>query len=213
MDIDDALSTVSGIRETVRRYAGEGLEAEGDVYRALDRLEQYMTELYDDAYTDEATGIPNRKGFRKKAESRSYTGEVSVLLLDLDYFKLANDVCGHDVGDDVLRVVADSIRDTDICGRYGGDEFLVLLPGTGNDGANTAAGRIRESFSRGMHDYIESNRDSLGDAGAEALGKVGVSIGVATANGYVPLDEMMKRADDDLLAKKDALHKENGASR
>jgi diguanylate cyclase (GGDEF)-like protein len=104
------------------------------------------------ARTDVLTGLSNRRYLdeqlqRVLAEAGRYGDPASLILLDLDYFKLINDTHGHAVGDMVLKHVAetllDGIRGVDLCARYGGEELAVLLPRTGLQGAVELAERLR----------------------------------------------------------------------
>ncbi len=104
------------------------------------------------AYTDVATDLPNRRLFgdrleRAIAQAKRDGGIVGVLFLDLDGFKAVNDLYGHDAGDEVLRLIArrltNVVRESDTVARYGGDEFLVLLPSlSAPDGAAVVARKI-----------------------------------------------------------------------
>jgi diguanylate cyclase (GGDEF)-like protein len=120
---------------------------------------------------------------------------VSMLMIDLDHFKKVNDRCGHHVGDEVLRRVADIfrhwLRRGDLAGRIGGEEFAVILPRTGAEAALEVADRLRQ--------FIEEAR--LPDDEREC--KVTASIGVATdADGIDGLEALMKRADEVLYQAK-----------
>jgi diguanylate cyclase (GGDEF)-like protein len=117
-------------------------------------------------------------------------------MLDIDHFKLVNDTHGHQVGDRVLRLVADvlraTIRSSDLAGRFGGEEFMVLAPETGRDAVGPMAERIRVA--------IEAASAGAGDA----LPKVTVSIGAATTE-LVPaatFEELVHLADDALYRAK-----------
>jgi diguanylate cyclase (GGDEF)-like protein len=81
--------------------------------------------------------------------ARRYGNKLSVILTDIDFFKKVNDVHGHLAGDEVLRIVSqrltEGLRDSDILGRYGGEEFLVVLPETDMKGAQVLAERLREA--------------------------------------------------------------------
>ncbi|NMB55010.1 MAG: diguanylate cyclase [Leptolinea sp.] len=104
------------------------------------------------AITDELTDIYNRRGLfelgkREVERARRYGRSLSVVMIDTDGFKTINDTYSHAVGDHVLRAMADrwkkSVREVDILGRYGGDEFVVLLPETDLDSAIQVADRLR----------------------------------------------------------------------
>jgi diguanylate cyclase (GGDEF)-like protein len=110
--------------------------------------------IHEQAQLDYLTGALNRRGIENAltaeiARTKRSGGSFSVLLIDVDHFKTINDRFGHPAGDDALRKVARSIHETvrvyDILGRYGGDEFLVVLPQTDCDNAVAIAERIREA--------------------------------------------------------------------
>jgi diguanylate cyclase (GGDEF)-like protein/PAS domain S-box-containing protein len=112
-------------------------------------------ELERRAYTDDLTGLANRRYFLEQAESEltrtlRYDRELSILMIDLDHFKLVNDTYGHKVGDLVLQRLSElcraTLRDVDIVGRIGGEEFAVLLPETGSEQAMEAAERLRAAL-------------------------------------------------------------------
>jgi diguanylate cyclase (GGDEF)-like protein len=120
-------------------------------------LEGMLTRTEHLAMTDALTGVFNRRRFtdvlgREFATARRYQHPVSLLLIDVDRFKPVNDVEGHAAGDEILKQLADvisgSIREVDVCARYGGDEFAVLLPHTTTERAVVVADRIRERLAR-----------------------------------------------------------------
>ena len=153
------------------------------------------------AVTDSLTGVANRRHFFGKAESelqrsRRYGRPLSALMLDLDHFKSVNDTYGHDAGDKVLMAVSDMVagrlRDVDLLGRLGGEEFAVLFPETGQDQATQVAERIREA--------VEAARV---DVGGKDIG-VTVSIGVVTlAEEDSGVDALMRRADKAMYTAKE----------
>ncbi|MBT8192817.1 MAG: sensor domain-containing diguanylate cyclase [Acidimicrobiia bacterium] len=107
------------------------------------------------AVTDDLTGLRNRRGFfevaRRELERATRTGRpLSALMLDIDGFKRVNDTYGHAIGDEVLRHLAErcrrAVRDIDLVGRYGGEEFAVLLPETDLKTALEVAERVRSSI-------------------------------------------------------------------
>jgi diguanylate cyclase (GGDEF)-like protein/hemerythrin-like metal-binding protein/PAS domain S-box-containing protein len=151
-------------------------------------------ELVRQARTDGLTGLANRRYFLEQAEqelvrARRYDKPLSVLMLDLDEFKVINDAHGHQVGDEVLRTVSavcrQVLRGVDIVGRMGGEEFAILLPETDTAQAGEVAERLRQN--------IASAGIALGQGGL--LG-VTASIGVATfAAGDVDVDKVLNLAD------------------
>jgi len=116
------------------------------------RLEREMKRL---ATTDALTGADNRHEFFRRAEqemrrARRYGHALSVIMLDIDYFKSINDTHGHQTGDAVLKALAAlvraSLRDTDIFGRLGGEEFAMILPETDLENGRRVARRLREDL-------------------------------------------------------------------
>lgn len=120
------------------------ITAEVDLVAAYERL----------SMTDRLTGLSNRRGAeqflrRESSKFTRYGGNMSLVILDVDHFKKVNDTYGHTVGDQVLRAVgatiADVIRVCDFAARWGGEEFLVVLPNTDLEGARGCAERLREA--------------------------------------------------------------------
>lgn len=112
------------------------------------------------AATDALTGLPNRRSMdntlkRMLAQADRLSSPLAVLMLDLDHFKSINDTHGHDQGDAVLAAVADvlssTVRTGDFAARTGGEEFVVLLPATGPEGAAVAAEAIRSAIAAPVH--------------------------------------------------------------
>lgn len=112
-----------------------------------------LTHAYEKmALTDPLTGLANRQGVERQLKQellrlRRYQTPVSFALFDLDHFKLINDTYGHVKGDEVLRrvakVIAETVRETDLVARWGGEEFLVVLPETSRLGALVCAELVR----------------------------------------------------------------------
>jgi diguanylate cyclase (GGDEF)-like protein len=134
------------------------------------------------ALTDAMTGLFNRRGFMEAAEllmaRQALRREpVSVLMFDLDHFKSINDRYGHAVGDEALKVfaatVAANLRDDDVVARFGGEEFVAMLPGTMTD-AGIAAERVRLAF--------EAAGRAIGEWQLEATVSIGVACGAPNAN-------------------------------
>jgi diguanylate cyclase (GGDEF)-like protein/PAS domain S-box-containing protein len=157
------------------------------------------------ALTDGLTGISNRRAFDESLEREwkrtlREGSEISLLLLDIDYFKRFNDLYGHQVGDDCLRAVAaavsGAVRATDIVARYGGEEIAVILPSTFTSGAVEVAEKVRSA--------IAALQLGLGN-NPEGGGNVTVSIGVATAlarqGGTIKMPESLLLAADNAMYK------------
>jgi two-component system cell cycle response regulator len=149
------------------------------------------------ATRDSLTGLPNRRGLHARAQeelSRAAREQrsVGVIMLDLDHFKKINDRFGHAAGDAALRRVAEVLqenrRDYDLTARWGGEEFLLVIPGANLEQARLVAERVRAAIQS-----IE-----LRVAGSETL-TLRASLGVAAAEpsaAPVTLDELLARADD-----------------
>lgn len=130
---------------------------EAALERRIERLERALSRARKSAFRDELTGLPNRRFLLnrfKRAVARGMRRghSVAMLLLDLDGFKVINDIFGHAAGDSVLRQVArrliTCLRASDTACRYGGDEFLMLLPDLENEShAAGATARIRAQLS------------------------------------------------------------------
>jgi len=153
------------------------------------------------ATTDELTGAANRRTIlararQEMARCRRYRRPLTLIMLDVDNFKVTNDTYGHATGDEVLRLVAatcqDQLRQSDAFGRAGGEEFLAVLPETGAEGAAP----IGERLVQAMHDL------GLGPDLPELA--VRVSAGGARMAPGDSLDTLMGRADDAMYAAKEA---------
>ncbi|GHU10909.1 hypothetical protein AGMMS50225_15310 [Betaproteobacteria bacterium] len=191
-----ALMTVSPI------YSHGIYEGSVTVFRNIARLRDRQDELTRLAITDSLTGIPNRRYFLELFESelarlRRHHSVASLLMADLDFFKRVNDRYGHAVGDLVLRhfvsVARSALRRTDIIGRLGGEEFAILLPGDGINGANELAERLRL--------LVESSPVRVDDTHVQ----ITVSIGITELYPQdLSADAPLSRSDEALYAAKQA---------
>ncbi len=183
---------------------------------ANNRLHQ---DVCQQAVTDSLTGLYNKRQILKTladetARAHRYGHTLSVMMLDLDGFKKYNDTFGHMQGDVLLQKLAglikQSIRTSDIAGRYGGEEFIVVMPESGRDAAWVTAERIRAHVEQERFESTLNYEASIGlqEPTEDAMPQVVVvrktiSIGVATfpADGHDPM-QVLARADEALYAAK-----------
>jgi diguanylate cyclase (GGDEF)-like protein/PAS domain S-box-containing protein len=174
-----------------------GALATGQDITERKRLEK---ELERQAHVDYLTDLVNRRYFIELAEKElsrinRYGGELSLILLDLDFFKQINDSFGHSNGDLVLREIADissrTMREIDIVARIGGEEFVMLLPHTGLQDAADAAERLRLAIAEGNIQLENGTPVHL----TASFGVVTVSREKGVFNESVHIDELLKRAD------------------
>ena len=165
------------------------------------QLESANTKLQELALRDGLTGLLNRRYWescleREFARHQRYDNPVSLVIFDIDHFKRVNDTYGHQTGDEVIRetarITSQLVRETDFAGRYGGEEFVVLLPGTTLDGAAQFAERLRSTIERQQLDYQGSPLTFT------------VSLGVATlADDMAGYKALLERADKALYQSKE----------
>lgn len=167
------------------------IEDATDAFVYQQQLQSSMLQLEQANRTDGLTGIYNRRYWQQQLQlelqrASRYQHPVSLLLFDLDKFKLLNDTYGHQGGDTVLVSVAQQIsallRDTDVFGRYGGEEFGVILPETSLTGAMMVANRICQAIANTPVSFQQQHLN------------VTLSIGVASYDGQ-SADEFIQQAD------------------
>jgi diguanylate cyclase (GGDEF)-like protein len=168
------------------------------VHALASRNDELVARLAGEARVDKLTGLLNRRGFEERAaielaQARREDLWIAVAAFDIDYFKRINDEWGHDVGDPVLArlgaVLASNSREVDAVARIGGEEFVVLLPGSDTADADTFTQRIRRA---------------LATADASEIPAVRVSAGVAAARAPENVEALLLRADSALYAAKRA---------
>lgn len=181
--------------ETVTRTLMQTVRISDD-YQA--RLKELNQALGDAMRTDYLTGLMNRRAFAERlkvelSRSRRHDRQMCFLMADVDHFKSINDKYGHDIGDAVLKETAKAftlcLRSEDIKARWGGEEFLALLPETDESGALKAAEKLRS--------HVEKTQ--ITEAGNCI--KVTISIGVAVKGQRTP-EEAIKDADSALYEAK-----------
>ena len=170
------------------------IRAEEELFRARQQLRQMATK-------DPVTGIANRymlvQELEVEYERCSENQDLSVLFIDVDHFKQVNDKYGHDLGDEVLKYIAGliegSIRPNDIAGRYGGEEFVVGLPGCALEHARIIAERMRVALNNAPFEMKDGGHIPLS-----------ISIGIAsTSQRPNDLNQLLKFADEAVYLAKD----------
>jgi two-component system cell cycle response regulator len=204
-----AVAKVKRENEVLRREleaARDALsEKNGELERSLRKVEEV-------AATDPLTGLYNRRHFGRVleqmfSEAHRYAKDLSCVMIDLDGYKQLNDRHGHQVGDQILveagRAIAVTMRKMDVAARYGGDEFILLLPHASSEEAAGVAGRIRDGYRHASAAVLERV------SGGEAAVPLTMSIGVSSLLGEpsaIPIgaEQLIARADAAMYrAKKD----------
>ncbi|MEW6570403.1 MAG: diguanylate cyclase [Nitrospirota bacterium] len=183
-------SVIEYTRDVTQRKKAE---AERDIL--IERLQHL-------SHTDDLTGLLNRRALLERLEeeanrAKRYGSALALIICDIDYFKKINDTYGHDTGDKALQIISslikESLRNSDIMGRYGGDEFFLILPETSIEGAMEMAERIRLI----VRDYrlrLDRNMSV----------KTTVSLGIAEFDpDKENIKDFVKRADNALYLAKD----------
>ncbi len=163
------------------------------IRKSMRRLENYTDLIESRSRTDYLTGAWNRLEIERRIEleisrSKRYASPVALVLFDIDHFKRVNDTYGHEIGDEVLKCLVNfchaHIREIDVLGRFGGEEFLILMPNTDEGAAFSAAERLRDGVAR----YICTSRNG------EPI-RVTISLGVSVLHASAVTDpyQEMKR--------------------
>jgi diguanylate cyclase len=206
-DRDQVKGVVESLVKSTRemRDTNKALEERLTLSRTeISNLQQSLEAIRAESLTDPLTGLGNRKYFDRSIEmavqNALATNEpLSLLMFDIDHFKSFNDSYGHLTGDQVLRLVGLSLKQTikgqDITARYGGEEFAVVLPNTALRQALTVADHIRRAVMS-----KELKKKSTG----EILGRVTISVGVSMLKPGDDTDSLIERADACLYAAKRA---------
>ncbi len=196
--------------DTQRRAVRELNVAVEGLADRVENLTHELARLEVMAWTDSLTGLANRRQIERRlprlfAESVRYRRDLTCLMIDLDGFKDVNDELGHAAGDDLLRtaarVIIENLRASDIAARYGGDEFIALMPETDAGTAQVVAKRLALAFK-------EAAQACIADlAGQQAcFARCTMSIGIATVHHSGPqsADDLIEHADTALYAAKAA---------
>lgn len=188
----------------IKPYDNDELQARVNVGKRMveiqTELESAKHALIHEAMHDSLTGIYNRKAVldvlnKQLSWTKRHGGILSVGMCDLDHFKMINDKYGHQTGDDVLRgfigIINDNLRQYDIIGRYGGEEFIIIIPSAGDAMQLMDFNRLCKTT---YDSRIETRSGDL---------SVTVSIGVTRSKGTNTIDNILAEADDALYRAKD----------
>lgn len=165
-------------------------------------LKSSLEAIRHEAMTDPLTGLANRKFFDESLtvaarQSLEDGTDLCLLMLDIDHFKRFNDTWGHQVGDQVLKLVARTLRENARGGainvRYGGEEFAVVLPGTALNDAVAAAEQIRQSL---------MGKQLVKKSTGQSMGTITASFGAARFEPGEPVTNLIQRADEALYTAK-----------
>lgn len=208
-DLSDAdmKALAARLLSETRRMQETNLELEKKLEASRDDISSLQRDLDDvrrESMLDPLTKIANRKSFDEGladalAEARETNTPVSLILADIDHFKTFNDTYGHQTGDQVLRLVAmtlkSNIKGKDLAARYGGEEFVAVLPYTDLHGAVIVAENVRKAIQA---------KELLKRSTNEKLGRITASFGVASFNTNDNAVSLIERADRCLYAAKHA---------
>lgn len=183
-------------------------ELYGELQDKISRLSEYSDNLIDSslelsalAITDDLTTLYNRRHFdlllaEETNRAKRYNLELSLIMIDIDNFKEYNDSLGHQAGDNLLRdlglLIRKSLRKSDIAFRYGGDEFVIILPGCGIKEAEVVSNKLANIISDYQFDDLEETNFS----------KVTISCGVTCYAQSSNLEEFVRKADSLLFKAK-----------
>ena len=168
----------------------------------IEQLQENLQAVRTESLTDPLTTLSNRKFFdqalaKAMTEAKEGNQPLALLMADIDHFKSFNDKFGHLTGDQVLRLVALSVKQNvkgqDVAARYGGEEFVIALPNTALQSAITVADHVRRAV---------MTKELMKRSSGERLGRVTISIGVAVLRPHDTAQSLIERADMCLYAAK-----------
>lgn len=170
--------------------------------RVIHELQRNLEIVRREAMTDGLTGLSNRKAFDQEIkrvlhEAKAQSQAFTLLMVDIDHFKSFNDNYGHQVGDQVLRLVGrtliEGIKGRDFAARYGGEEFAIILPDSNIMAGMAVGNSLRKAIAQ---------KDVMNRNTGEKLGRITMSVGVAEYTVGESPEEMIERADSALYTAK-----------
>ena len=201
----NSIESKSEISALVGNILSETNTMNNEIQSLQGQIEESQTEISDlhtqlaatqrEAITDRLTTLANRRGFDQAledltAEARIGQTPLCLIIADIDFFKKFNDTHGHQVGDQVLRLVGrtldDGTKGRDFAARYGGEEFAIILPDTPLEGASTLAEHLRKTL---------ETRKLARKGSSEGFGAITMSFGVTQYTTGETLEALVGRAD------------------
>lgn len=193
--LNDVVNEIIAETKSIGKF-GKNIQSQlKETTQKLSTLKNELERTKAEAVIDFLTGVPNRKAFDDKLlsltkEAAAQNENLCLMVIDIDHFKKFNDTFGHIVGDEVLKFTAKKIqqmlRGTDFLARFGGEEFVGILPRTPLNGAKTVADNIRSSFAVTKLKATATSRE---------IGTITISIGISLYQHGEDLEGFINRAD------------------
>lgn len=203
--IEDLESVIIGIAQDTKKMADHNKSLEQQLENSstqVNALKESLDTVRHEAMTDGLTGIANRKSFDTALDEALENAEkekhsLTLLMMDIDHFKSFNDNFGHQIGDQVLRLVArclvDGVKGRDKAARYGGEEFAIILPDTPLSSGIVVGDALRKSVEK---------REVINRTNNQNLGQITLSVGVAEYRPGEEKEDLIERADSALYTAK-----------
>ncbi|AEP08417.1 GGDEF domain-containing protein [Micavibrio aeruginosavorus] len=203
--VDEMRNLVSGVMNDTQKMLEHNHKLEQELEQSstlMEELQRDLEQVRKEAMTDGLTGLANRKAFdaaldRVSSDTQSEQGSFTLLMVDIDHFKSFNDNYGHQVGDQVLRLVArtliEGVKGKDIAARYGGEEFAIILPDTNLTAGVAVGNNLRKAV---------ATKDVINRTTGEKLGRITMSVGVAEYINGENMTDLIERADAALYTAK-----------
>jgi diguanylate cyclase len=200
--LPDILASIMHVTVDVIQASEQLKEHLGETTSKSEKLQEELDRAQHEILIDPLTSLYNRKAFDKKISAyiKAYHDEgknFSFVMFDIDCFKKFNDQHGHQMGDQVLmfmgRFLSKELKGKDFVGRYGGEEFFILMEDASLDNACVVADKIRKNLTGVQLKHVKTG---------QVLGKISISAGVATMKDGDTVESLIKRADDALYMAK-----------
>ncbi len=202
---EEMQSIVKNVMEETDDMLARNQELEVELDRSsamMVGLQRDLDQVRKEAMTDSLTGLSNRKAFdaaiaRLTEDATTSHSPFTLLMIDIDHFKSFNDNFGHQIGDQVLRLVArtliEGVKGRDVAARYGGEEFAIILPDTTLSAGIVVANSLRNAVAA---------KDVVNRSTGQKLGRITMSVGVAEFTDGEKINALIERADSALYTAK-----------